>query len=398
MKVPTAPNPGSRPPTPGPRLAVICDLAEENWPSMELVADKLIEGMVANGAPFRVERVRPPMRRRFTRAPGLANQGTAFNADRLINRMRDYPRYLRRRAAEFDLYHLTDHSYAHLVHELDPARTGVFCHDLDTFRCLLEPETEPRPYWFRRMARRILTGLQKAAVVFHTTDNVRAQIEEFGLIDPERLVQAPYGVAEVFQSHESTAVELSAELRTFADEPFLLHVGSCIPRKRVEVLFEVMPRLRAEHPQLRLLQVGGTFNDEQRALIEHFGVGEAIVQIPRLDQSTIAALYRRAALVLMPSEAEGFGLPVIEALACGAVVMASDIPVFREVGDAAVVYCPLADVDAWGSTVMRLLANPDQAPSRVTRLARAAEFTWTNHARIIADAYEAIGLTKPVAR
>lgn len=379
------------------RLAVVCDLAEENWPSMELVAAKLVENWPLDSDLTPVP-IRPQMRRRFTRTPGLANQGTAFNADRLINRMRDYPRYLRRRAAEFDLFHLTDHSYAHLVHELDPTSTGVFCHDLDTFRCLLEPEVEPRPYWFRRMARRILTGLEKAAVVFYTTDNVRAQIEKFGLLDSARLVKAPYGVAEVFRPDEPSEVELPAELGAITDEPFLLHVGSCIPRKRVEVLFEVMAELRTHRPGLRLVQIGGTFNDEQRAWIERFGVGEAIVQIPRLNQLTIAALYRRAALVLMPSEAEGFGLPVIEALACGAVVVASDIPVFREVGDDSVVYCALADVEAWGSTVIRLLADLDQAPSRVTRLARAAEFTWTNHARIIANAYEAIGRTKATAR
>jgi glycosyltransferase involved in cell wall biosynthesis len=380
-------SPDSRPPAPGPRLAVICDLAEENWPSMELVADKLIEGMTANGAPFQVERVRPPMRRRFTRAPGLKNEGTAFNADRLINRMRDYPRYLRRRAHEFDLFHLTDHSYAHLVHELDPARTGVFCHDLDTFRCLLKPAAEPRPYWFRRMARRILTGLQKAAIVFHTTENVRAQIEKFGLIDPARLVKAPYGVAEVFQPGNDET-EIPSILCAIGDGPFLLHVGSCIPRKCVEVLFEVLAQLRKTHADLRLLQVGGTFTEQQRSLIERFGVANAIFQVPRMDQPTIAALYRRAALVLMPSEAEGFGLPVIEALACGAVVVASDIPVFREVGDDAVVYCPLGDIEAWTTAIANLLKDPKESPDRDLRLTRAAQFTWTNHAKVVANAYQ----------
>jgi glycosyltransferase involved in cell wall biosynthesis len=364
---------------------------------MELVADKLIEGLAANSAPFQVERVRPPMRRRFTRAPGLTNQGTAFNADRLLNRMRDYPRYLRRRAHEFDLFHLTDHSYANLVHQLDPARTGVFCHDLDTFRCLLEPELEPRPYWFRRMARRILTGLQKAAVVFHTTDSVRGQIEKYGLIDPARLVKAPYGVAEVFQPGNDDT-EIPSILCAIGNGPFLLHVGSCIPRKRVEVLFEVLAQLRKTHPDLRLLQVGGTFTEQQRSLTDRFGVTKAIFQVPRLEQSTIAELYYHAALVLMPSESEGFGLPVIEALACDAIVVVSDIPVFGEVGADAVVYCPLGAIEAWTTAIDDLLKDPAAAPSRDRRLERAGEFTWSNHARIIANAYEAMGLEGSAGR
>lgn len=381
-------SPDSRPQTPDPRLAVVCDLAEENWPSMELVADKLIDGLAAINAPFRVERVQPPMRNRFTRVPGFGNQGLAFNADRLINRMRDYPRYLRSRARKFDLFHLTDHSYAHLVHELDPARTGVFCHDLDTFRCLLEPEVEPRPVWFRRMARRILEGLQKAAVVFHTTDNIRSQIEKFGLLDPAKLVKAPYGVAEIFQPFAPEPETLPDELSAIVERPFLLHVGSCIPRKRVEVLFRVMAELWPRFPQLKLLQVGGIFSERQKAEIDRLGIAGAVHQIPRLDQPAIAALYRRAALVLMPSEAEGFGLPVIEALACGAAVVASDIPVFREVGNDAVVYCPLGDLDSWASRLDELLQSPAAAPLLSRRLARASRYSWVNHARIIAETYE----------
>ena len=59
---------------------------------------------------------------------------------------------------------------------------------------------------------------------------------------------------------------------------------------------------------------------------------DAIVVLPFVDRATLAAVYRRAALALLPSEREGFGLPLVEALACGTPVVASDIPVLREVG------------------------------------------------------------------
>lgn len=378
-------SPGSRPLTPGSRLAVVCDLAEENWPSMDLVADKLVEELAVTGSGLQVDPIRPVFRPRASRIPGGGSLGA--NADRLIHRMRDYPRYLRRRAPEFDLFHIADHSYAHLVHELPAGRAGVFCHDLDTFRCLLDAAADPRPFWFRRMTRRIMSGLQQAAVVFYTTDTIRAQIEKYGLIDRERLVQAPYGVADEFTPVEIASPALPAAI---ADGPFLLHVGSCIPRKRTDVLLAIMARLRQEFPDLRLLQVGGEFSESHRAQMARHSLNDVVIQLPRQDHQTIAALYRRAALVVMPSEAEGFGIPVIEGLACGAVVVASDIPVFREVGGEVLVYCTVGEVDAWAERIRELLHRPEAAPSLESRLTRAGRFTWANHARIIGEAYEAI--------
>src|SRR5262249_48681405 len=154
-----------------------------------------------------------------------------------------------------DLFHVVDHSYAQLLHGLPAERSGVFCHDLDTFRCLLQPEQEPRPRWFRLATRHILRGLQKAAVVFHTTTAVRREIERRGLLAPARLVQAPPGVAPEFTpepTHPDSAADFLAVL---GDAPFLLHVGRCVPRKRLDVLLDVFAAVRAHYPELRLVQV-----------------------------------------------------------------------------------------------------------------------------------------------
>ena len=93
---------------------------------------------------------------------------------------------------------------------------------------------------------------------------------------------------------------------------------------------------RGRVPGLRLVQVGGPWPPPLAARIDRLVIGSAVAQVRGLTRGQLAALYRRAAAVLVPSEAEGFGLPVVEALACGAAVVASDIPALREVaGDAA---------------------------------------------------------------
>jgi glycosyltransferase involved in cell wall biosynthesis len=92
-------------------------------------------------------------------------------------------------------------------------------------------------------------------------------------------------------------------------------------------------------------------------------------------------------MVLMPSEAEGFGLPIAEALACGAVVVASDIPVLREVGGDVVEYCALADVGAWSRKVSNLISGADVPRPLEIRIARAARYSWAAHADIVAQTY-----------
>ncbi len=370
-----------------PRLVLLPVFTEEQWPSMDLCAEMLRRHLQSDPTTgLAVEHYQPRYRRRFGRLPWLGRKKTAVNADRLINRMWYYPRAVRGLRAAYDCFHVCDHSYANLVHALPAARTGVYCQDLETFRCLLDPARHPRPRWFRAQTRRILAGLQQAAAVFHSTALVRKEIEQYGLVAPERLVHAPLGVAAEFRPLGPDAARglLPAPVNS---APFLLHVGSCIPRKRMDVLLDVFAAVRAARPGLLLVKVGGPWTAEQRAQIDRLGLGGVIIQLTGLLRPQIAALYNQAALVLLPSDAEGFGLPVIEALASGGVVVASDIEVLREVGGAAVVYCPAGDAEAWAATVTRLLSGAAMAPPLGIRQAQAAMFSWDNHARIIAATY-----------
>lgn len=380
--------------TPSDRLAVICDLAEEDWPSMDLCGDRLLAHWPV-ASPFVAERVRPPLRRRLLRLPILGRRRAAWNVDRLLNRFHDYPRHLRSRRAEFRVFHLVDHSYSQLLHELPADRTGVFCHDLDTFRCLLQPELEPRPAWFRAMARRILAGFRRAALVFHTTSEVARQILDARLVPAERLVKAPLGVGEAFQPAPPTGSPALPDDHPLAGGPFVLHVGSCIPRKRIDVLLRVVAGLRERHPTLRLVQIGGQPTAGQTDLARGLGLEGTVVWAGRRPLNDVIEGYRRARVVLQTSDAEGFGLPVAEALACGAAVVASDLPVLREVGGDAARYVSVGRIDAWIDEVDGLLRNPGEAPARETRLARAALYSWDRHAATLAEAYRRLSDALP---
>ena len=376
------------------RIAVVCDLREENWHSMNLVADALIENLWAGHAgQFRPARVCPPLRRRFSRAGASAGRG--FNADRLFNRFLDYPRYVARRRAEFDLFHVVDHSYAQLVHHLPPERTVVTCHDLDTFRCLLDPRAEPRPRLFRAMARRVLEGLRKAARVTCDSEQTRAQLLSHALVPAERVEVVYNGVSPLYAP--APDAEADAEAARLIgppspDTPELLHVGSNVARKRLDVLLKAFARVRREFPHARLVRVGGEFDEAQRRLLEELRLSGSVFVLPFLDRRVLAAIYRRAALLLQTSEREGFGLPVAEALASGLPVLASDLPVLREVGGPAAVYRAVGDVPAWADGACALLKEREEAPDlwqarRARAVAHARRFSWEEYARRMASIY-----------
>lgn len=367
------------------RMTLLCDFAEESWASMDLVAEMLALSLrEEHVAEVALTVTRPEFRVRLERAISrrLPTVGRlARNADRFLNRFVDYPRLVRRRARGADVFHVCDHSYAQLASSVSPTPVGVYCHDIDAFRCLVEPARDPRPRWFRAMARHVLKGLQRAVVVFHSTHAVRDELVRFGLVDPARLVWAPYGPAPEFTPTARGAA------RPVLDGRYVAHVGSMIGRKRIDVLLEAFAGVAREHPDLKLVQVGPAWTAEHGRTIERLGLGPKLVKLTGITRERLADVYRGAALVLLPSDGEGFGFPVLEALACGTAVVASDLPPTREVGGEAATYLPPGDVGAWIDGVSRALANPDGLPLRERRLGRAAEFSWSRHARTIVDAY-----------
>jgi glycosyltransferase involved in cell wall biosynthesis len=200
-------------------------------------------------------------------------------------------------------------------------------------------------------------------------------------------VHAPLGLAPEFVANPPTDPVAERVFDTLGGRPFLLHVGSCIPRKRVDFLLRVFIALRGRFPDLRLVKVGGAWSAEYLACIERHGLGPVIHHLDGVARTTLAALYHKTNLLMIPSESEGFGLPAIEGLACGALVLVSDLPVFREVGGTALLYAPPLDLEAWRDTAARVLAGSLPVPSLETRRLRARKFSWQEHARIIFDAY-----------
>ena len=385
------------------RVAVIADYLEEEWPSMDLVADMLIEHLrKEHRSAVDATLVRPPMPLRLSRLPRAVVGSKLSVLDRAVARQWDYARHLRR-LGDVDVFHVVDHTYANLVHRLPRGRTVVTCHDIDAFRSVLEPEAERRSLPYRWMSRRILDGLRAAAHVMCDSDSTRDALARLAAFPEDRLSVIRNGADATGWSDAGAASDLEAgRLLGPPRRHDLLHVGSTIPRKRIDLLIDVFAAVRAAQPDARLVRAGGQFTADQRVRARDLGVLDAIVVLPFVDRATLSAIYRRAALTVLPSEREGFGLPLVETLACGTPVVASDIPVLREIGGDAATYAPLDDVPAWRDTVLALFRERDTAPDawrarRAAARARAADFSWSHYTARVVDVYTAIARGERVA-
>jgi glycosyltransferase involved in cell wall biosynthesis len=376
------------------KVGVICDLREEQWPSMDLVGDMMMQHL-AVCAPEKLKPVRvlPAMRRSCTALPLTRNSRLARNADRLLNRALYYPVWLRSRASEFDICHIVDHSYAQLAWQTVPEKTVVTCHDLDAFACLLGPEGQSSA-WFRAYSKYILTGLQRAAHVVFVSEAVRQVALARGLVRADKSSVIYNGVDPACSPEaDSEADAAVAQMLPSADTPLMLHVGSTVRRKRIDVLLKVFAGVRKSIPGLKLVRVGGKLPAEYKQLAASLDAERDIVELPFLSRRSLAAVYRRCAVTLVTSDAEGFGLPVAEAMACGCPVIATDLPVLREVGGSAVGLAPQQDIAAWVTATVRVLreqlAGKQAAFERRQQSIRnAGRFSWTESAQQLCALYE----------
>jgi glycosyltransferase involved in cell wall biosynthesis len=366
------------------RVALVADLLSEHWPSMDLVADRLFDRLQEeHGSSLQVEVLRPDLRQR----DGL---------QRYVTRYWGYARWLRQHAPRFDVFHVIDHSYAHLVHELPAGRTVVTCHDTDAFMPLVD-HAVIKTRLPNVVTRRILSGMRKAAWITCGSAATRDELNRYGFADGSKLSVAHYGVESSMSPVPDPVADASiGKLIGVSNSDYLdlLHVGSCIPRKRIDLLLRIFRAVRDAEPRARLLKAGGRLTPEQQALARELGIDTHIVQLPFLETRVLAALYRRAAVVLVPSEREGFGLPVVEALAAGAPVVATDLPVFREIGGEVVRYAPLGLVPQWAAGVAQVLREQASPETRQQRrdaaVGHAAGFSWSAFAQVHADTYRQI--------
>jgi glycosyltransferase involved in cell wall biosynthesis len=194
-----------------------------------------------------------------------------------------------------------------------------------------------------------------------------------------------------------------ASALTGTEDPYLLVIGADSPTKRHALALAAFAAAAPKPWRLVMLQRPGTYDHLRRLsrlkkLARRLHVEDRVIWLPHVPQNDVAVLIQSAGALLQPSIYEGFGLPVIEAMACGCPVVASDIPPFREMADGAALLVPPDDLGALASGVREVVTSAERRRSMVeSGLARAGQFSWDRCARETLDVYrEAASCASPV--
>lgn len=228
---------------------------------------------------------------------------------------------------------------------------------------------------------RLLAHLPRLAGVVADSATVADELEERG-VERDRITVAPIG-----------CTSLPLPIDPGVDLPrWVLAVGETNRRKNLGLLVDALSR--SADNDLGLVIAGPAGNDDARlrALVAERGLGGRVRFLGSVSDARLAGLYRDAVALCYVSIAEGFGLPVLEAMAAGCPVVCSDLPVLREVGGEAVLgYVPSDDVDALAAALedaSALADDPAQSAGLAARgHAQAATFTWHRCAELTRAAY-----------
>lgn len=291
------------------------------------------------------------------------------------------PRYIRRRG--IDLFHGTNYD----VPLRRRCATVLTIHDLSP---LLHPETHTRRS-AKRARRRLPMMVRLADAIITPTEVVRRELAEYLKETQEKVFVVSEAARAIFQPVDFAATE-SVRRRLGIGAEFLLAVGTIEPRKNLEVLitaFEEVVRARPANG-LQLVIAGGA-GWLSGPLFEAFGrspVRERILLTRYLHDHDLRALYSSCRAFVYPSIYEGFGLPPLEAMACGAPVVASAISSLKETtSGAAWLFEPRRPTDL-AEKLLELLGSEDaRRKLGEAGRCRAAQFSWERAARETLDVY-----------
>ena len=274
-------------------------------------------------------------------------------------------------AGTFDIYHPTLYRCLPLLR----ANAIVVTHH----DCILELF----PQMFKHVAaRRQVKRRQfaQADAIICVSENSRNDLLRFYDIPQEKTHVIHLGVTELPIGTLPAGLHIGI--------PYLLHVGARNQRKNFEVLVKAFARSRIQSDVDLVFAGGGEYTQEEASLIEREGLGKKVILFPRVSNEQLGALYRAAHAFVYPSIYEGFGLPPVEAMACGTVPVVSGVSAMPEIcGDGAIYFDPYSAESMMES--LECACYDETTRNRIREAGRvvAARYTWEECARKTLQVY-----------
>lgn len=278
------------------------------------------------------------------------------------------------------------HSTEHLLMPLRDRPVVLTVHDL--IYKLFPAYHKQLNLWYLNLAMPLYCRRAKAIIAVSQATK-RDVVRHYG-VEPDKITVVYEAAAAHFLPPAPEDI-VRVKSRYGLPEQFLIHLGTIEPRKNLERLLAALQVLHRDFPQLQLLLAGarGWLYDAFFARIEQEGMTDAVHALGWVPDEDLPAIIAASSLAVQPSLYEGFGLPLLEHMACGQVVAASNASSHPEVGGDAAAYFDPLNVTDMAQVIHRLLADPAEYRwRRQLGLEQAARFSWAGAARETAAVYE----------
>lgn len=368
------------------RVAIIRREAKVSF-SMDVYADSLIEALKIvrpNWNIVEFPSVTSCLQKKNSLTRGL---------DKYYQRYWYNPRKIARQ--KFDLVHVIDHSDGHFAYWCSNNNIPVVvtCHDLIN---LYQPENIEQQAKFPLISNKFwqyaVRGLNNANKIIAVSDNTVKDVVNLLNIESKKTTTIHNAVENIFKSLSQSEIKALRQKYNLSSQTFcLLHVGSNHPRKNVLSILKALTLLKKKSLNIHFLKAGGEFTElEKQYLIEN-ELTNFVTYVGKPDKLTLMQIYNVADVLVSPSLFEGFGITILEAMACGTPVITSNSSSLPEVaGEAAILIDPL-DVERIATSVNLLIKNTSLRQSLIDRgFDRAKMFSWEQTAEAVAQIYETL--------
>lgn len=294
-----------------------------------------------------------------------------------IDKLILFPPKLDRALSWADIVHICDHGNAIYTKYLQNVPHVVTCHDLLAIRAGMGEFDEYKTQWTgKQLQKMIVKGLNRAQKVVCISEQTKKD-----LIRLSELQSSAVSLISMGLNYPYTPLkidEAARHLETLGisqDSCFFLHVGANHWYKNRLGVLSIFYHLTLKLKPLKfyLVMVGKPFTEEMHKFIKHHNFTQNVIELVEITNEDLRALYSRATALLFPSLQEGFGLPIIEAQACGCPVFTSNRPPMTEVGGAAAIYIEPNHPERAAATIVDRLARLEMFKSK--GIANAKKFT-----------------------
>jgi len=284
-----------------------------------------------------------------------------------------------------NIQHITSQENAYLLNSIKTNRSVVTCYDLI-------------PWVFEKNHSRLwknnLSGLKKAAQIMTISEFSKSEIIKY-LDYPEEQIHIVNAAVDhdLYNNKRNKDILIQHNLQT--NQKYILYVGSETPRQNLNILLRSLVKLKKKLPNIKLLKIGDpqSYGARQQLLntIRKMGLQKEVIFLGYVPEEELPKWYNASDLLVYPCLYAGFGLPPLEAMACGTPVITSNTSSLPEVVDNAGIIVDPTDDEALALNMYKILTNNDLTKELVKKgLKRSKIFTWDNAAKKTLEVYNLV--------